>query len=231
MRVLIVGGSSSVGPAISGAFAARSHAVLATYAHTSVAMPPGVRSARLDLEQWDSFGSFAREAHAALGGIDHLVLLVGLLPGKSLADYPDTLIERTMTINFSAQAALVRELMPFMETGGSVLALSSISAQQGSFDPIYAASKAAMATFVKSLAAWHGDRLRFNCLAPGLIADSAMYVAMTPERRQHHRDQTPTGELLSIEDLAGVVVDLAQPHWRHLNGAVISLNGGRLMAG
>lgn len=231
MRVLIVGGSSSVGQAVAAALVKRGVSVLATFAHSLIELPEGVRSIRLDLEGPDSFPTFAQEARASLGGIDHLILLAGILPGKGLADYPDGLIGQVMGINFAAQAALVRELMGIMEVGGSILAMSSISGQQGSFDPIYAASKAAIIAFMKSLATWHGDKLRFNCIAPGLIQDSRMYDAMSPERREFHRTQTPRGELLAIDDLAEIIVDLLQPRWRHLNGAVVSLTGGRYTAG
>jgi 3-oxoacyl-[acyl-carrier protein] reductase len=53
-----------------------------------------------------------------------------------------------------------------------------------------------------------------------------MYRAMTEERRRHHRERSPTGALLSIPDLARIIADLTGPHFRHLNGAVIPLDGG-----
>ena len=227
MRVLIVGGSSSVGCAAARAFASRGDAVVATHANSRPGFPEGVAPLRLDLGQVQEFEEFAGDCARLLGRIDYLVLLPGILPGKQLADYPPALLEQVMAVNFSAQAALVRALMPLMAEGGSVLAMSSISGQQGSFDPIYAASKAAMIAFVKSMALWHGAKVRFNCLAPGLIEDSTMFEAMSPERRQWHVEQTPTRALLRIDDLAQLIVDLAQPQWRSLNGAVIALNGGR----
>lgn len=230
MRILIVGGSSSVGKAVAAAFVARGDTVVATYAHSPFAVE-GAEAKALDLETPASFPGFAAEVKAALGKVDHVILLASVLPGKAIQDYSGPLIDQVMAINFSAQAALVRELMPLVTEGGSVLAISSIAGQQGSFDPVYAASKAAIIAFMKSLATWHGAKARFNCIAPGLIADSTMYHAMSPERREYHRKATPTGELLSIEELAGVIVDLAQPHWRSLNGAVLSLTGGRFTAG
>ena len=227
MRVLIVGGSSSVGRAVARAFAARGDTVVATHAGSAPDFAAGVQALQLDLGQVREFEDFADACARLLGTIDYCVLLPGILPGKQLADYAPPLLERVMSVNFSAQAALVRALMPLMTEGGSVLAMSSISGQQGSFDPIYAASKAAMIAFVKSMALWHGAKVRFNCIAPGLIEDSTMFAAMSPERRQWHVEQTPTRALLRIGDLAQVIVDLAQPQWRSLNGAVIALNGGR----
>jgi hypothetical protein len=53
-----------------------------------------------------------------------------------------------------------------------------------------------------------------------------MWSDMTPERRAWHAERTPMGALLRADELARVIVDLTRPHWRHLNGAVIPLNGG-----
>ena len=49
---------------------------------------------------------------------------------------------------------------------------------------------------------------------------------MSADRIAHHRSATPIGELLNRSDLAQILVDLAHPHWRHSNGAVIRVNGG-----
>ncbi len=113
-----------------------------------------------------------------------------------------------------------------MRRGGSVLCLSSIAAERGSFDPLYAGSKAAIVAMAKSLATWRGAHLRFNCVTPGLIEDSQMYEDMAPARRKLHRKAVPGGRLLRPSDLAVVIRDLTEDHWSHLNGAVIRINGG-----
>jgi 3-oxoacyl-[acyl-carrier protein] reductase len=132
-----------------------------------------------------------------------------------------------MAINFTGQAKVLAGLLAFCKSGSHVLMLSSISAQKGSYDPIYAASKGAILSFVKSLATSLAPRIRVNALAPGLIQDSTMFKTMDRERQQFHRMQTPNKQLLRIKDLAELIFDLSQPHWSHLNGACIDLNGGR----
>jgi 3-oxoacyl-[acyl-carrier protein] reductase len=104
--------------------------------------------------------------------------------------------------------------------------ISSISAQRGSYDPIYAASKAAILSFVKSLAVGLGG-VRVNAIAPGLIEDSTMYKEMSVDRQELHRQQTSQKRLLHISDLADVIYDISKNHWKHLNGACIDLNGGQ----
>lgn len=228
MRVLVVGGSSTIGIEVVKAFVRRGDDVIATYA----AEKPSVQFAQmlhLDLERYENIDQFFGNLRERWENIDHLVLLAGVLPGKSLAEYSHDLIQKVMSVNFTGQAELIQKLLPFLTTDGSVLIVSSIAAQQGSFDPIYAASKAALIAFTKSLAMWCGKKARFNCIAPGLVENSAMYEAMSPNRRQIHIQQTPAGALLALDDLASVIVDLTEKKWRHLNGAVVSLNGGRFV--
>jgi 3-oxoacyl-[acyl-carrier protein] reductase len=226
MRIVIVGGSSSVGRATIDSFSARGDTVLATYGRNPFEAPVGVKLVSLDLKAEETFGPFAVEVEENLGPPDAVLLLAGILPGKSLLAYDSDLMNEVMQVNLTSQALLIQALMPRMAPGGQMLIMSSISGERGSFDPIYAASKAALIGLVKSLATWHGDKVRFNCVAPALIEGSAMFEAMSPERREHHKQTNPTKELLKVEDLAQVMVDLVQTHWRHLNGAIIRLNGG-----
>lgn len=226
MRVLVIGGSSSIGRKVVHAFAARGDDVIATYASTEVESPSGVKVARLDLEDPDSFADFVADVSGSLRAIDVLVFLSGIVPGKSLADYSRDLLETVVQVNFSGFALLMGRLLPVMAKESHVLVMSSISGERGSYDPIYAATKAALIGMVKSLAVWHGRDVRFNCVAPGLVDGSTMFHDMVTERIRHHRDQSPTGSLLSIEELAQMIVSLTEPQWRQLNGSVIRVNGG-----
>jgi 3-oxoacyl-[acyl-carrier protein] reductase len=108
-----------------------------------------------------------------------------------------------------------------------LLLFSSISAQRGSFDPIYSASKGALLSLVKSLAKSLPKGCRINSIAPGLIQSTTMFEEMTKERQDFHRENTPLKKLLHPQDLAKIVFDLCQDHWAHLNGACIDLNGGQ----
>lgn len=226
MRVLVVGGSSSIGMEIVHGFAKRGDDVLSTFANTKVGEPKGVRFLHLDLGQPDSFNDFAETVSRSLRAIDILVFLSGILPGKSLQDYSNELIDTAIKINFSGFSQVMRHLLPLMALDSHVLVMSSISAERGSYDPIYAASKAALIGLVKSLAVWHGNKIRFNCVAPGLVEGSTMFHEMAPDRSSHHRDHSPTGRLLSVDELAGIVISLTEPTWRQLNGSVVRVNGG-----
>ena len=132
-----------------------------------------------------------------------------------------------MAVNFNGQAKLILKILPMLTSQSRLLLFSSISAQRGSFDPIYAASKGALLSLVKSLASGLPPGARINSIAPGLIQDSAMFLDMTTERQEYHRSQIPSKQLLRSQDLAKIVFDLCQDHWSHLNGACVDLNGGQ----
>lgn len=226
-RVLVVGASASFGCELVTRFVAQGAQVLATTrSGTLTDAPAAARVEALDLLDSASLDRLADSVVPSFGALDVAVFLAGILPGKPLAAYDDALMDDVMRSNFTAQAALLRRLLPRFNHGAQVWMLSSISGDRGSFDPVYAASKAALVAFVKSLATWLAPALRVNALAPALIEDSAMFEAMTPERRAHHLATTPTGRLTTPAEIAAVIVNLCEPAWANLNGQVIRLNGG-----
>ena len=227
-RVLVVGATASIGPSVVQAFMEAGYAVTGT-ARTCAPTddpPPLCPMAPLDLTDAASIDAFVSHHLAPLAPLNVVVMLAGILPGRSLKDYSDDTMDRVMSTNFTGQARLIQRLLPHLAAQAHVIMVSSISGERGSFDPIYAASKAAQIAFVKSMATWLAPGIRFNALAPALIEDSTMHDAMSAERRAHHRAQSPTGRLSTKEEIAGVVVDMCGKHWRNLNGQVIRINGG-----
>ncbi len=225
---LVVGGSSSIGPALCNRLLAAGARVIATY-HSKL-LPRSTDSftaCTLDLGKDNSIHCFRDKLHELAPTLDVVIFLSGVLPGRNLAGYSFADIDRVMSINFNGHAKLLSLVLPKLNGDSRVLMFSSISGQRGSFDPIYAASKGALLSFVKSLGTQVPRGARINAIAPGLIEGSTMSNDMTEERRQFHRSQTTSQSLLSSGDLANVVLDLCLDHWRHLNGACIDLNGGQ----
>ncbi len=227
-NVLVVGAGSSIGQVVVESFLRSDDRVLATVHLQRPASlnKRNVTVAVLDLQDADSISYFCDEPISKFEHIDIVVFLSGMLPGLKLSDYDDELMRQVMTVNFTGQAALLKRLLPYLSEGSLVLMMSSISAERGSFDPIYAASKAALIGFVKSLATWLAPKVRFNVITPALIDDSTMFNEMDPERRAFHVKQTPTGRLTTKYDIAGVIHTLCEPAWSNVNGQVIRINGG-----
>ncbi|HEY6643532.1 SDR family oxidoreductase [Povalibacter sp.] len=227
-QILVIGATTSIGQAVVQRFADSGARLLVTGRSSKVPTPPGadITAQTLDLLDAASLDTFEAQVLPRFGKLDVAVFLAGILPGKALVDYDDPLMNEVMSVNFLGQAALLRRLLPHFNSGAHVIFVSSISGERGSFDPIYAASKAAQIAFVKSLATWLAPALRVNAIAPALIADSSMFNAMAPERRQHHLNQTPTKRLTTKEEISGVILSLCEPAWANVNGQVIRINGG-----
>jgi 3-oxoacyl-[acyl-carrier protein] reductase len=186
----------------------------------------GIVRADLDLSSEESIEHFVSTWIAPNAGVEIVIFLSGVLPGKALADYDDAEIDHVVAVNFSGQVKLLRRLLPFLAAPSHVLMMSSVSAERGSFDPVYSASKAALLGLVKALATGLAPKVRVNAIAPGLIEGTTMFHDMSSERKASHISTNPLKRLLSTEELAAIVHDLTRPHWSHLNGACIDVNGG-----
>jgi len=227
-NVLIIGASSSIGKEISSVFRDASMRVITTYSSNPLGDEQDPADAvQLDLSMNESIETFTENLRKKVKKVDIAIFLSAVLPGKQLAQYKFSEIDNVMAVNFTGQVKLIQGIFPLLNSRSRLLLFSSISAQRGSFDPVYAASKGALLSVVKSLISELPRGARINAIAPGLIQGSAMFKGMSPERQEHHRNQIPSRHLLHPKDLAKIVFDLCQDHWKHLNGSCVDLNGGQ----
>ena len=225
--LLIVGGSSSIGDFVINKFDTNGYDVISSFSSNKTKNNQVLKNIQLDLTSKKSIKLFIKELSEANKSINAVVFLSGVLPGKSLSEYSMEDINKVFSINIIGQIQLISLLQPIMSRKVRILMMSSISAQRGSFDPIYASSKAAISGFTKSMMSTLPKDATINAIAPGLIEESAMFDEMTNERQDFHKNQIRSGKLLLGSDLADIIFDLCQDHWSHLNGACIDLSGGQ----
>jgi 3-oxoacyl-[acyl-carrier protein] reductase len=226
-NVVIIGASSSIGFEISKKFIKCGFNVAGTYSAARVNIQSAIPLAfQLDLFCDQSIEKFAIDLKATEKKISVIIFLSGILPGKSLEEYDFHDVDKVIGINFCGQAKVLSRIIPMLSHDACILMFSSISARRGSFDPIYAASKGALLSFVKSMSSRLPPGVRINALAPGLIEGSSMYLDMDPAIQELHKARSHSNSLLSMRDLSEIVFDICQPKWSHLNGACIDLNGG-----
>jgi NAD(P)-dependent dehydrogenase (short-subunit alcohol dehydrogenase family) len=140
--VVIIGASSSIGRAISARFRNPMSRIITTYSSHYPASPEEEASAlHLDLRDEAGIDIFVQHVKEISPRIDIAIFLSGILPGKSLETYEFSEVDEVMSINFSSQAKVLMRMLPLLSDRSRLLMFSSISAQRGSFDPIYAASK------------------------------------------------------------------------------------------
>ncbi len=107
---------------------------------------------------------------------------------------------------------------------GSVVGVSGNAGQTN-----YAAAKAALIGFTKSLAQEVGSReITVNCVAPGFI-DTDMTRSLDQAQRAKLIERVPLGRLGSPQDVAHAVAFLASPEAAYITGATLHVNGGMYM--
>ncbi len=113
---------------------------------------------------------------------------------------------------------------------GRIINVSSVSAALGNAGQSnYAAAKAGMEGFTRSLAReLAGRNITVNAVAPGVI-DTDMTRAMPAERRAGLVRQIPLGRMGDVEDVAAAVTFLASPRAAYVTGQTLHVNGGLLM--
>ncbi|HSG29166.1 MAG TPA: SDR family oxidoreductase, partial [Candidatus Krumholzibacterium sp.] len=122
-------------------------------------------------------------------------------------------------------------LKPMMsQRSGKIVNISSIAGVTGNPGQVnYAASKAGMIGFTKSLARELGSRnIQVNAVAPGFI-ETDMTAALTAEQRQKLAQTIPLRRTGKPEEIAGVVCFLASSASDYITGQVVCVDGGMVM--
>ena len=143
-------------------------------------------------------------------------------------DWDDVLSTNLKSVYRMSQAVL----RPMMKArAGRIISISSVVGHMGNAGQTnYAAAKAGMAGFTKSLAREVGSRgITVNCVAPGFI-DTDMTRALSEDQRNGLLQHIPLGRLGQVEDIAAAVVFLASPLAGYISGETLHINGGMYMA-
>jgi 3-oxoacyl-[acyl-carrier protein] reductase len=225
-NILIIGSSSSIGDSIEKKFINNGDNVLSTY-HSSPNFKknPKATYIKFDLSLHDSYAPLLKII-ADNDMLDALIILAGILPGKSIDEYTEPEIEEVLNINFISNIHLIKALTPYLNLNSNIVIMSSIAGLKGSFDPVYAASKAAQIGLVKSLALWSKDKYKINAIAPSLINESTMFFDMAIQRRNFHKDHSPCKKLISKAQIAQIIFDVCEPNNGYSNGEILEIDGG-----
>jgi NAD(P)-dependent dehydrogenase (short-subunit alcohol dehydrogenase family) len=242
--IVVTGASKGIGAATTRLLASRGAHVIAHYASDRAgaaaalagAPPARVKLIRADFGDPAAAGPFWAEAVAWRGRIDVLVnnAAVMRLGGgiEAQDDVWDAVWDEALRVNLLAPARLARAAVRHFLTqgGGTLITLSSWVVHRGASMPdglAYAASKAALAAFTKTIARTYGRQgVLAYCVAPGVVRtrmseDSAAVLGGEAAVSAG----LALGEWVPPEEIAEVVAFLAQGRVRHLTGATIDVNG------
>lgn len=140
----------------------------------------------------------------------------------------DAVISTNLTSVYRMSQAVLRPMMKART--GRIISISSVVGHMGNAGQTnYAAAKAGMAGFTKSLAAEVGSRnITVNCVAPGFI-ETDMTAELPEAIKTKMLERVPLGRLGNVNEIAATVAFLASPSAAYITGETIHVNGGMYM--
>lgn len=234
---LITGGSRGIGAAIVKTFVDAGASVAFTYlssAHAAEQLIEGFKS-NAKIKAYQSDASNTSEAEHLInkviedfGKLDILVNNAGITKDALLLRMSEQQWDDVMNTNLKSAFNLTKFAIKHMlRAGGSVINISSIVGVTGNAGQAnYAASKAGMIGFTKSLAKELGGRnIRFNALAPGFIA-TEMTHELQDNAKEKWNERIPLQRAGTPNEVANATLFLASDYSSYITGQVLSVCGG-----
>lgn len=211
-RILIVGANSFIAKATVGPLQANGYSCIA--------------STRMDLDMENELSiiAFAKK-HEGLK-LDGIIFCQGINPEKNSKETSADHITKMLNVNITGPVLLMKHLHSSLNNNALVLFFSSIAATKGSYDPAYAASKAAINGLIQSFAN-EFNNCRFNAIALGLVENSPVFNKMTPDFREKHAKNMVDGKFIQAENVASSVIQFFKNV--NINRTIISLTGEHII--
>jgi len=239
---LVTGASRGIGKAIAAALGSKGATVVGTATSASGAQAISESLAAsavegagkvLNVTDPDSIESLMKDIQSEYGAPTVLVNNAGITRDNLLMRMKDDewndVIETNLTSAFRMSKACLRGMMKAKH--GRIITITSVIGATGNAGQSnYAATKAGVIGFTKSLAREIGSRgITVNAVAPGFI-DTDMTRALPEAQREALLEQIALGKLGAVEDVANAVVFLASADAAYITGETIHVNGGMYMS-
>ena len=165
------------------------------------------------------------EASSGLGGLDGIVLNLGVagglgLQGTTVADW-----DRVMAVNARAHFLGLKHGLPALADGGSIVLTGSLASRETMPSPAYAASKSALEALVRNGAVEGAPSVRVNLLIPGLIDTPLGRLAtrLAPQRAEVH---IPLDRQGTAWEVAYAALFLMSDESSYMTGQSLVIDGG-----
>ena len=234
-RALVTGAAGGLGAAIANVLSAEGVvSVQADICEPKEEMPVGNVYLPCDLSDIAGTQTLVTQAVAAAGSLDILVNCAGLWPTCFISDMTVSQWQKTLDVNLTSAFVLSRDFVNHCIAESRPGVILNITSQAGfggatSGHAHYAAAKAGMVNFTKSLARETARQgIRVNALAPGMM-ETSMASAALDERRDTYLERIPLGRVASPSEVAAVATFLCSCKSGYMTGATVDVSGGMLM--
>jgi meso-butanediol dehydrogenase / (S,S)-butanediol dehydrogenase / diacetyl reductase len=234
--VLVTGGGSGIGLAISQAFLGSGANVIVTGRRREpldafAATGPGHAFALpADVSVEAEVDRVITETISRFGRLDIVVSNAGLIVEGDLTDLSDEDWTTMRAVNIDGFVYLAKAALPHLQrSGGTLLAVSSVSGLAGDWGQAgYNATKGAVSNFVRSLALdWGARGVRINAVAPALTdTDSVRAVTGDSRLLAQAENRVALGRIAQPADIAPAVLFLASAAAAYITGVVLPVDGG-----
>jgi 3-oxoacyl-[acyl-carrier protein] reductase len=164
------------------------------------------------------------------GTVDICVNNAGISKDNLLLRMTEAQWDDVMAINLKSVFNMTKQVMrPMMKAkSGSIINMSSVIGEMGNAgQSSYAASKAGVIGFTKSIAKEIGSRnIRCNAIAPGFVETDMTSYLQDGEGAEKYKAGIPLGRFATAEDIANTALFLASDMGNYITGQVISVCGG-----
>ena len=229
LRVLVTGAAGGIGAAVTKRLVAEGARVAAA----DLQAPDGVGEASVggDVTDEDDAARVVEEAHAALGGLDGLVLTAGIHYVGPTHEMVVADFDRVLAVSARGTFLCLRAALPGMlqQRSGRIVTYGSTAALVGAPGlTAYAAAKGAVLQITRSVAAEYASQgIRVNCLCPG-ATDTPLLRRLMADRPdpEHFAQAHPIGRFADADEIAAATAFLLSDDASYFIGSAVVCDGG-----
>ena len=241
LNVIITGGSRGIGKGIALAFAKNGANIAFTYSSSSSSASNlekqlnsfGIKakSYKSDASSYNESIDLVNKISSDFDSIDVLINNAGITKDNLLMRISEDDFDDVINVNLKSVFNMTKAVQKIMlkQRKGSIINMSSVVGVKGNAGQSnYAASKAGIIGFSKSIALELGSRnIRTNVIAPGFI-ETEMTEKLPEETIKQWRNGIPLKRGGTVEDVANLCLFLASDSSSYITGQVINVDGGML---